>query len=175
MSPSPNLDAKLRVAMRAELQELHHELKTATIYVTHDQVEAMTLGERVAVTNFFSAKLIEEDGSLYVANAGCKLKVPRDKAGKLQDYLGREVIFGIRPENLKAQEMTPHDDPEAILEVLVREPLGDELIIHGETGGVELVARLAPRTQVAIDQMITLVAEMEFIHVFDRDTGETVV
>lgn len=207
--PLSNLDAKLRVAMRAELQELHHELKTTTVYVTHDQVEAMTLGERVAVMkdgiihqcddpqttydhpvnmfiagfigspamNFLPARLIEEDGSLYVANAGLKLRVPRDKAGKPEDYLGREVIFGIRPENLKTQGMAPDHDPEAILEaqVRVREPLGDELIIHAENGGVEMVARLAPRTEVAIGQRIGLVAEMEFMHIFDKDTEETVV
>ncbi len=207
--PLSNLDAKLRAAMRTELQELHHELKTTTVYVTHDQVEAMTLGERVAVMkdgviqqyddpqttydhpanmfiagfigspamNFLSVKLTEEEGSLYVANTGFKLRVPQDKAGKLEDYLGREVVFGIRPENLKTEEMVPDHDPEAILEarVRVREPLGDELIIHAENGGVELVARLAPRTEVAIGQRMTLVAEMDFMHIFDKDTEETVV
>lgn len=207
--PLSNLDAKLRVAMRAELQELHYELKTTIVYVTHDQVEAMTLGGRVAVMkdgviqqyddpqttydhpvnvfvagfigspamNLLPARLTEENGSLYVANTGFKLKVPQDKAGKLEDYRGRGVVFGIRPENLKTQGTAPDHDPGAILEVRVRvrEPLGDELIIHAENGDVELVARLAPRTEVAIGQTIALVAEMEFMHIFDKDTEETVV
>jgi len=207
--PLSNLDAKLRVAMRAELQKLHHELKTTTVYVTHDQVEAMTLGQRVAVMkdavmqqyddpqttydhpanifvagfigspamNFLSARLTREDGSLYVVNDGFKLKVPQDKARKLEACLGREVVFGIRPENLKTPEMAPGHDLKAILEarVLVREPLGDELIIHVENGGLELVARLAPRTEVAIGQRIALVAEMEFMHIFNKDTEEAIV
>lgn len=207
--PLSNLDAKLRVAMRAELQELHYKLKTTTIYVTHDQAEALTLGERVAVIkdgvtqqyndpqtvydhpvnmfvagfmgspamNFFPARLTGKEGRLYVANPGFKLKVPQDKTGKLEGYLGRDVVLGIRPENLKTQGMAADHDPEAILEarVYVREHMGDELIIHAKTGGVELVARLAPRTEVAIDQRITLVAEMESMHIFDKDTEETVV
>ena len=87
------------------------------------------------------------------------------------------MVLGIRPENLKTQGMAADHDPEAILEarVYVREHMGDELIIHAKTGGVELVARLAPRTEVAIDQRITLVAEMESMHIFDKDTEETVV
>lgn len=207
--PLSNLDAKLRVAMRAELQELHHKLKTTTIYVTHDQLEAMTLGERVAVMkdgviqqcddpqtiydhpgnmfvagflgspgmNFLSAKLTEENNSLYAVNTNFKLKVTQDKAGKLKDYLGCEVILGIRPENLKTQEMAPGYDPEAILKARVRvlEPVGVELIIHAENGGVELVARLAPQTEVAIDQTIALVVEMEFMHIFDKETKRTIV
>ncbi len=207
--PLSNLDAKLRVTMRAELQELHQELKTTTIYVTHDQAEALTLGEQVAVMkdgvmqqyddsqatydhpvnmfvagfmgspamNFFPARLTKEEGRLYVAFTGFKLKVPQDKIGKLEGYLGRDVVFGIRPENLKTLEIAPDHDPEAILEaqVRVREHLGDELIIHAETGGVGLTARLAPRTQVSIHQRIALVAEMEFMHIFDKDTEKTVI
>jgi multiple sugar transport system ATP-binding protein len=207
--PLSNLDAKLRVQMRAELQQLHHELQTTTIYVTHDQVEAMTLGERVAVMkdgviqqydapqqiydhptnmfvagfigspamNFLPAKLIAEDGRVYVTGASFKLKVPPDKAGKLEDYIDREVVLGIRPENLKAKEMVPDYDPETVLEaqVRVREPLGDELIIHAENGGVELVARLDPRIEVGIDQTIELIAEMDFMHIFNKETEETIV
>ena len=209
--PLSNLDAKLRVAMRAELQKLHHELRTTTVYVTHDQVEAMTLGERVAVMrdgvlqqyddpqriydhpmnmfvagfigspamNFLSAELVAKDGRVYVTSRGFKLLVPEKKAAGLKDYLGREVLFGIRPENLKALEMVPGYDPraEAVLEaqVRVREPLGDELIIHAENGGEELVARLDPRVKVNIDETIKLVAEMEFMHIFDKESGQTIV
>jgi len=207
--PLSNLDAKLRVQMRAELQRLHHELRTTTIYVTHDQVEAMTLGERVAVMkdgiiqqydapqqiydhpantfvagfigspamNFLSATLLQEDSQVYVVGPGLKLRIPPDKAEKLEDYIDREVIFGIRPENLKAKEMVADYDPETVLEaqVRVREPLGDELIIHAENGGAELVARLDPRIEVGIDQAIELVVEMDFMHIFDRETEETIV
>lgn len=206
--PLSNLDAKLRMAMRAELQELHYRLKTTTIYVTHDQAEAMTLGGRVAVMkdgllqqyddprtvfdhpvnmfvagflgspamNFLSAKLTREEGRLYAVNTGFKLKVPQDKAKKLQGYIGRNVILGLRPENLKIQEMVSDHVPEAILEMQVRAraPMGNELFIYAKTGGDELVARLPPRTEVAIGQRIALVVEMEFMHIFDKDTEETV-
>jgi len=213
--PLSNLDAKLRVAMRAELQELHRELRTTTIYVTHDQVEAMTLGQRVAVIkdgvvqqyadpqqtydhpanmfvagfigspamNFLPAKLIGEGGRLYLMNADgaagehFKLKIPQDKVAELEGYRGQEVIFGIRPENLKTEEMAPDHDPEAVLEarVRVREPLGDELIILAKNGEQELVARLDPRVKVEINQTIKLIAEMGFMHLFDKETEETIV
>ncbi len=127
--------------------------------------------------NFLTAKVTREDGKLYVANPGLKLRIPPDKAKKLDDYAGREVVFGIRPENLKSTEMVPEHDPEVSLEarVRVREPLGDEQIIHAENGDEELIARLDPRTKVSIDQMIELVAEMEFSHIFDKETEETIV
>ncbi|MGQ9478265.1 MAG: ABC transporter ATP-binding protein [Candidatus Bipolaricaulia bacterium] len=207
--PLSNLDAKLRVAMRAELQELHRELKTTTVYVTHDQVEAMTLGQRVAVMkdgqlqqydepqriydhpanifvagfvgspamNFIPAKLVPGDGKVYVAGPGFKLKVPQEKAAALKDYLGQEIIFGIRPENLKAKEMLPTFDPEMVLQakVRVREPLGDELIIYAENGGQELVAKLDPHVHVGIGQEIALVAQMEFMHAFAKETERTLI
>jgi multiple sugar transport system ATP-binding protein len=207
--PLSNLDAKLRVQMRAELQELHHELKTTTVYVTHDQVEAMTLGQRVAVMkdgqlqqydepqriydhpanifvagfvgspamNFIPAQLIADDGKIYVTGPGFKLRVPQEKAAALRDHLGQEVIFGIRPENLKAKEMLPTFDPEMVFRarVRVREPLGDELIIYAENGGQELVAKLDPHVRVAIGQEIELVAQMEFMHAFAKETEETLV
>jgi len=209
--PLSNLDAKLRVQMRAELQKLHHELRTTTVYVTHDQVEAMTLGERVAVMkdgvlqqyddpqriydhptnmfvagfigspamNFLPAQLVPQDGKVYVTSPGFKLLVPRDKAEGLKDHLREEVIFGIRPENLKALEMVPNYDPQAetVLEakVRVREPLGDELIIHAENGAGELVARLDPRVRVEIDESIKLFVEMEFMHIFEKETGKTLI
>ena len=207
--PLSNLDAKLRVQMRAELQELHQELKTTTIYVTHDQVEAMTLGHRVAVINegvlqqyddpqtiynhpanifvagfigspamnFMEMRVISEDGKIYLQHGGIKLKVPEGKAKALEGYLGKEIIFGIRPENLKAKEMLPSYDSEATLKglVRVREPLGDELIIHAQSDGQELVARLDPRLQIAPRQEIELVAEMEFMHAFDKETEEAIL
>ncbi|MFQ6034006.1 MAG: ABC transporter ATP-binding protein [Candidatus Bipolaricaulia bacterium] len=213
--PLSNLDAKLRVQMRAELQELHQELKTTTVYVTHDQVEAMTLGSRVAVIkdgmiqqydppqtiydhpanlfvagfigspamNFLPAKLVSEEGRLYLVNADgtpgehFKLQVPQEKAPALEGHLGKEVIFGIRPENLKTAEMVPDYDPGAVLgaRVRVREPLGDELIILAKNGEQELVARLDPRVKVEINQTVKLIAEMEFMHLFDRETEETII
>ncbi|MFQ5793828.1 MAG: ABC transporter ATP-binding protein [Candidatus Bipolaricaulia bacterium] len=207
--PLSNLDAKLRVQMRAELQELHHRLKTTTIYVTHDQVEAMTLGHGVAVMkdgivqqfdqpqsiydypinqfvagfigspsmNFLDTKIIREDGGIYVDGKTFKLKVPQDKVKALTDYVGQEVTFGIRPEDLILEETAQDYDEEMALETIIHvtEPLGDEIIIHAEDGGHRLIAQLDPRVQVRADQKIKLVVYMDRMHVFDKETGEAVL
>jgi len=130
--PLSNLDAKLRVATRAELIRLHRELATTTIYVTHDQLEAMTMGDRIAVLdrglmqqvdtplnlyhkpanlfvagfigspamNFLEAKITASDGTYFVESAGLRLALPPEKCANLRPYLGKAVIFGIRPEDI---------------------------------------------------------------------------
>jgi multiple sugar transport system ATP-binding protein len=130
--PLSNLDAKLRIVMRAELLDLHQKLKTTSIYVTHDQVEAMTMGDRLVVMNQGRIKQVDTPQNLYdcpvnrfVAGfigsppmnfieckvgkgrgeASCKngsfdLRIPSEKAAKLEPYIGKEVILGIRPEHI---------------------------------------------------------------------------
>lgn len=207
--PLSNLDAKLRVQMRAELSELHQELTTTTVYVTHDQVEAMTLGSKVAVMkdgvvqqyeppqqtydhpanrfvagfigspsmNFLDAQVVKENGNVYIDGPAFKLRVPEDKREALSDYIDKGVIFGIRPENLKTKEKTVDFDPQKAMEVEIRvvEPLGDELIVHARNGEQELVAQLNPRANVKPRQKVDLACEMEYMHVFDKDTQEGVV
>ena len=126
--PLSNLDAKLRVQTRAEISKLHQRLATTFIYVTHDQVEAMTMASRIAVMkdgllqqvdtpqnlydhpsnifvagfigspsmNFFDATLVESDGKMEINAGGFRLDVPPEKAVEWREYLGNEVIFGIR-------------------------------------------------------------------------------
>lgn len=207
--PLSNLDAKLRVQMRAELSELHQELTTTTVYVTHDQVEAMTLGSKVAVMkdgvvlqyeppqqtydhpanrfvagfigspsmNFLDAQVVKENGNVYIDGPTFKLRVPEDKREALSDYIDKGVTFGIRPENLKTKEKTVDFDPQKAMEVEIRvvEPLGDELIVHARSGEQELVAQLNPRANVKPRQKVDLACEMEYMHVFDKDTQEGVV
>jgi len=200
--PLSNLDAKLRVRMRAELAELHQRLKTTTIYVTHDQVEAMTLGYRVAVMmqqydapqviydqpanmfvagfigsppmNFLDARMVEEDGKVYVQGKGFKLLVPQDKlTDEVRAFVGREVVFGIRPEDLRTPEMVREDRTEASFpgRVRVREPLGDELIVYADCAGDEVIAKLDPH----LGQEITLIAAMERMHLFDPETEQAII
>lgn len=200
--PLSNLDAKLRVAMRAELQELHHKLKTTSIYVTHDQVEAMTLGERVAVMNeavlhqydppqhlydqptdqfvagfigspsmnFLSARLTTENGILYVEGRGFKLALPGND--QTTEHDSEEVMLGIRPEDLHGPVESDGDD---IIDVLVKvvEPLGDQIQIHADCSGQELVASLDPRQQIRIDDVIKLRVAMDYMHLFDQQSGRT--
>lgn len=207
--PLSNLDAKLRVQMRAELQELHHNLSTTSMYVTHDQVEAMTLGNRVAVIdegiiqqyappqeiydypsnkfvagfigspsmNFLDARLNEEDGNLYVEGNGFKLLLPDKISDQLEGTSGKEITFGIRPEDLTAEQTVHEGDKTKSFDthVLVTEPLGDEIIVHAEVGDQELVAQLDPRVDIEPHQDVTLFADMNYIHIFDEETEEALV
>ncbi|MGZ8715812.1 MAG: ABC transporter ATP-binding protein [Gaiellaceae bacterium] len=165
--PLSNLDAKLRVEMRAYVAMLQQQLGTTTVYVTHDQTEAMTMGNRLAVMrdgrvqqcdapqqlydhpanafvagfigspamNLFRSHLVGEDGSLYVALNGTRLRLPPallPRHPHLQERAGSEVIVGIRPEDLEDAELVVHGEDAAVLDVTVAlaEALGAELIIH---------------------------------------------
>lgn len=208
--PLSNLDAKLRVRMRAELQELHQRLKTTTIYVTHDQVEAMTLGHRVAVMkdglvmqfdgpqaiydrpasmfvagfigsppmNFLSAQVVEDGGRLALKGRGFTLRIPQELATpEVRAYLGKPVVFGIRPEDIRTVEMV-REAPEGYTfqgRVKVREPLGDELIVYADCTGDEIVAKLDPHLAVTPGQEITFVAAMERMHIFDPENEKAIL
>ncbi|QKG19350.1 ABC transporter ATP-binding protein [Actinomadura verrucosospora] len=160
--PLSNLDAKLRVSMRASLSQLHERLGVTTVYVTHDQIEAMTLGSRVCVLregklqqvdtpqrlfdnpvnmfvagfigspamNFVSAQLVQGDGGAQVSFAGFTLPVPDailDDRPALRDYLGREVILGIRPSDFEdAAHANPGWAPMSV-KSSVTEELGSEI------------------------------------------------
>jgi multiple sugar transport system ATP-binding protein len=203
--PLSNLDAKLRVRMRAELQELHRQLRTTTIYVTHDQVEAMTLGHRVAVLrggilqqvdtpqrlydfpanvfvagfigspsmNFLPAKLVEADGGLFAEGSGFRFSIPEEMADRVQGFLGREVIAGIRPEHL---QVAKPDGPDRFsIHVRVVEPLGSELIVYGDLDGVEVGAKLDPELRVAVGDRLTLAPLPNKLHLFDRESESTIL
>ena len=207
--PLSNLDAKLRVQMRAELQELHHELKTTSMYVTHDQTEAMTLGNRVAVIeqgviqqydhpqtiydypsnefvagfigspsmNFLDTTVVKEDGTYYVQTDAFRLALPEDFNSKIADYVNKEVTFGIRPENLKAEDVATDKSEGKSLKVNVRvtEPLGDEIVSYTDAGNQEVVAQLDPRTDIEPGDTTMFYAEMQYTHIFDKNTGEAVL
>jgi multiple sugar transport system ATP-binding protein len=165
--PLSNLDAKLRVQMRAEISELQHNLGVTTIYVTHDQIEAMTMGDRVAVMrkgelqqvadpqtlydrpvnlfvggfigspamNMLEATLERSDGSLVAVAGEQRLVLDKELIGKrpaLKHYEGREIILGIRPEELEdaALEKDIPADRHLRGEVRLREALGSEIMVH---------------------------------------------
>jgi multiple sugar transport system ATP-binding protein len=164
--PLSNLDAKLRVQTRAEISRLQSDLGTTTIYVTHDQVEAMTMGERVAVMrkgelqqvahpqelydrpvnlfvggfigspamNLVEATLERQNGTLVAQLGGQRITlgdaVPERPA--LQNWAGRQVVLGIRPENLNDAALAGDSPPDRRLrgEILLREALGSEIVLH---------------------------------------------
>jgi multiple sugar transport system ATP-binding protein len=167
--PLSNLDAKLRVQTRTEIQKLHQELGTTTMYVTHDQTEAMTMADRVAVMrdgllqqvaspqglyrnpvnlfvgafigspamNLAVAHLSAEDGAVYASFGSHRLVLPDgllNRRKSLRDYLERDVILGIRPENLEDASLVSQPGPGRFIDVKVgiAEPLGAEMIVHFE-------------------------------------------
>src|SRR5882672_2720800 len=145
--PLSNLDAKLRVQMRAELQALHQRLATTSLYVTHDQVEAMTLAQRMIVMNAGRAEQIGEPLAVYARPATTFVAsfigsppmnlVPRERGGK-------PVIFGIRPEHL---EPCAESDAMLVPAVDLIEPLGADTLVYGRLeGGARIAARLQGST-----------------------------
>ena len=206
--PLSNLDAKLRVQARAELTKLHHRLETTFVYVTHDQVEAMTMGTRILVLkdglmqqidtpqnlydrpdnlfvagfigspsmNFFDAKLIRRDGKVAVETQDFTLDVPEDKTDLYSDHVGKEVIFGIRPDNTYDKGFAPPGIVEAEIEakVEVTELLGNEVVVYLSTDHSEFLGRFDPRTEARVGNTISIAFDMERMHIFDKKTERVI-
>ena len=207
--PLSNLDAKLRVAMRAEISKLHRRLGATIIYVTHDQVEAMTMASRIFIMNdgrlqqygaplevyrkpnnkfvagfigspamnFIDSKIVKENRDYFIDTESLKVKIPQDFYSKISDYVGKEVIFGVRPEDLHDKQFvsnaTPSNTIKAKVEVI--EPLGAEIFIYLACGKNSLVGKMDSRTQVEIEQNIEIVINMEKTHIFDPKTSLVIV
>jgi multiple sugar transport system ATP-binding protein len=199
--PLSNLDAKLRVQMRTELEELHSKLRTTTIYVTHDQVEAMTLGDRIAVMkdgviqqyaspqetydhplNQFVAGFIGSPAMNFfpatatkegnqIVLSGASFKLTLSSE-QSSISLPDQVLVGIRPEDLSG---APSEEEDTIdLEVSVLEQLGHTLLIYGYLDGTQIVASVDPHTEVSLASTIRLSANTASLHVFDPTTEETI-
>ena len=190
--PLSNLDAKLRVQMRAEIKELHQRLKTTTIYVTHDQIEAMTMADKIVVmhdgiveqigkplelydrpNNLFVASFIGSpamnlvkgrlDGGGFEGAGGVTIPLANRSAAA---QAGDEIVLGIRPEHLK---LTDGGFP---VTVSVVEPTGSEVQIIGRTaGGEEIVANFRERHDFAPGETIHLSADPSLVHLFKGDSG----
>src|ERR671922_2864750 len=140
--PLSNLDAKLRVQMRAELQSLHRRIGTTSLYVTHDQVEAMTLAHRMIVMNAGRAEQIGAPLEVYAKPATTFVAAfigspPMNLIPQQRD--GRKVLFGVRPEHL---EPCAEADANLIIDVDLIEPLGADTLVYGHMDGTRLAARL---------------------------------
>jgi len=202
--PLSNLDAKLRVQARAEISKLHQRLETTFIYVTHDQVEAMTMGTRIMVIkdgvkqqidtpqnlyeypnnlfvagfigspamNFMDAKLIERDGKMAVDCRDFVLDVPEDKAKAYRQYLGKDVILGIRPEDTHDAEYCPSGINKALVEVKVdvTELLGREVVTYLTSDNVQLVGIFDSRTRARVGNTVGVAFNMNSMHIFDKQT-----
>jgi multiple sugar transport system ATP-binding protein len=233
--PLSNLDAKLRVQMRGEIHDIQRRLGVTTIYVTHDQVEALTLGDRVAVMldgrlqqvatpeelyerpvndfvasfigspsiNMVEAELARSNGNLQVSFGGHRLAVDDavlHKLPSLEQYVGKTVLLGIRPEDFEDTRMAPDAPPDRRIttQCALSESLGADVLVYfdvqatgiapvdldaGEvvesvspterktSGSSRLVARVSPRTRSADGSTVELAVDTSRLYFFDPQTG----
>ena len=206
--PLSNLDAKLRVAMRAEISKLHQRLQTTFIYVTHDQTEAMTMATRIAVINkgvlqqldtpqhlydhpnnlfvagfigspamnFFPGKLRKENGKLVVDAADFVVAIPAKLAKPYEAHAGKDVIFGIRPENIHDADFVPTniDSEKVPVKVDVTELMGNEIFLYLVSGKNTFVARVDPRSKLRVGEQATVAFDMDNVHIFDAATEQAI-
>jgi len=177
--PLSNLDAKLRSELRAELKRLHARLEITMIYVTHDQVEAMTLGDRIAVMN--RGRLLQVGTPEEVYGRPCNVFVARFVGSPAMNLLpgtavGQDaaVTIGIRPELLRpAAELADGLGLNVVAEVV--EPLGSDVFVHGRTdAGDDVVARLPGKARVAPGERVALAVPAADVHRFDADSGDLI-
>ena len=188
--PLSNLDAKLRVAMRAEIKELHQRLRTTTVYVTHDQIEAMTMADKIVVMrdgiveqigapldlydkpdNIFVAGFIGSpamnllegriEGGAFVTTGGLRLPLPAGHSG-LSD---RPAVYGLRPEHITL------NDAGVPVEVVVVEPTGSETLIVVKGGQTELDCLFRSRILPNPGETLRIQPDIAHVHLFDAESG----
>jgi len=208
--PLSNLDAKLRVAMRAEISKLHRRLGATIIYVTHDQVEAMTMASRIFIMNkgslqqsgeplevykhpvnqfvagfigspamnFIDATLVCEEDRYFIDAGAFTVRLPEAFHPHLEKAAGQPVIFGVRPEDMAAQEPTAGGGNGNTLTARadVVETLGAEMFVYLTCGPHSIVARMeSPERPLAVGQTLEVELKMLKTHLFDRETSRTIV
>jgi multiple sugar transport system ATP-binding protein len=207
--PLSNLDAKLRVQMRTEINKLHTKLQTTMIYVTHDQVEAMTMGTRIAVMkdgiiqqiddpialydkpinkfvasfigsppmNFMNGQIIKKDGKFYFNEGNFSVTIVDKMKDALAEHIDKEVIFGIRPEDIYDRLFAQYASEENIVTATceVYEPMGAEVFLYLNSGKHSFIARVGGHDKPTVNQDIELVFDMNKVHFFDVKTEQVIV
>ena len=189
--------------MRVELKKLHERLGTTAIYVTHDQVEAMTLGDRVVVMrdgrvqqvgdpmelysnpanrfvagfigspamNFANVRIAAQNGGgLWAETDGIRIKVPDPIAGRLGGYAGKQVTFGIRPEDMHIAGAADPKELSFDAAVEVVERLGSETLLDVAVGSTTMVASVDPSAKARVHEKLCLAVNPERVHFFDNET-----
>lgn len=208
--PLSNLDAKLRGVMRTEITKLHKSLGTTFIYVTHDQVEAMTMADRIVVMkdgvvqqigtpqdiyerpnnvfvagfigapqmNFINVTLVEKNGQIYAENDSLSIAINKGNYDSIQEkYIGKEMILGIRPEDIHIEDLFVENSLDSSFEAVVeiREMMGAEIYAYLKCGESSITARLDGRYRLNIDDKLKLAMDKNRIHLFDKETETAVV
>ena len=208
--PLSNLDAKLRTSMRTEITKLHKSLGTTFIYVTHDQVEAMTMADRIVVMkdgivqqiatpqeiydapnnmfvagfigapqmNFIDVKLMEENGEIFAKNDYLNIKLNKGECGALieKNYIGKEVVLGIRPEDIHIEDIFVDNSLDSAFEATVEigELMGAEIYAYLKSGDDSIIARFDGRYRVNMGDKLKLAMDKHRIHIFDKETQEAI-
>ena len=207
--PLSNLDAKLRVQMRTELIKLHKRLQSTSIYVTHDQVEAMTMGDRIVVMNdgciqqvgspldlyntpanlfvagfigspamnFIACDLVEDNSTVYVQTSGFKISLPDELGDKAKASGTKDFILGVRPEDITKQgtgEAGARKSEPIKAHVNVIETLGKETCLDLTTGEENITAIISPSIPVSLNEDIDLEMNMDKVHLFKKNDGESI-
>jgi multiple sugar transport system ATP-binding protein len=208
--PLSNLDAKLRVQTRAEISKLHQRLGTTFIYVTHDQVEALTMADRIAVMkdgvlqqidspqrlydhpgnifvagfigspamNFFSGTITGSADEMYMDSGGVRIRLPQAQVEQLgHDNIGREVVFGMRPEDVHHPRYTPTGVNKALIEatVDVTELMGNEIFVYLMTTDEQsFIARVDPRSDLRPGDKVQMAFNADKVQIFDRATEKNI-
>ncbi len=210
--PLSNLDAKLRAAMRTELTKLHNRVGTTFVYVTHDQVEAMTMATRIVVMkdgliqqvdtpqnlydtpvnifvagfigtpqmNFIKGALEKKGEDVFFNFENISIKLPAEKANNpaLQDYIGKEVIAGLRPECIhdSPMQLAALEDSSMDAFVDVTELMGAEIYLYLNIGEeTHLIARVSSRSTSRAGDTIKVAFDTSRLHIFDQDTERCIV
>lgn len=208
--PLSNLDAKLRVQMRLELVKLHQRLQATIIYVTHDQVEAMTMGDRICLMkdgeiqqmappltlyerpanhfvagfignspmNFLPVTVAKVGENVVLRHAALELVVPPSWAAQVAAHAGKQVIFGIRPEDLYDRLFYNYPVKEGssvVATVDVVEPMGAEIYLYLKVGNINLVARVPSYVKAKEGKRMDLVFNLERMHLFDGVTKRAIL
>ena len=202
--PLSNLDAKLRVQSRAEIAKLHQRLQTTFIYVTHDQVEAMTMGTRICVLNegiiqqvdtpqalysnpanifvagfigspamnFFDGVLMADGEALSVDAGAFTLNIDPAHAEPYRSHVGREIILGIRPEDIHDSRYQPAGITPSELEATVDvvEQMGNEVVVYLNEKGETFISRMDPRCDAEVGDRLKIAVAIDNLHIFDTST-----
>ncbi|MEM1485096.1 sn-glycerol-3-phosphate ABC transporter ATP-binding protein UgpC [Oscillospiraceae bacterium PP1C4] len=208
--PLSNLDAKLRTAMRSEITKLHKRLGTTFVYVTHDQTEAMTMGDRIVVMkdgfiqqvdtpqnlydapcnmfvagfmgspqmNFLPVTIEKKDNKFVAVFGKYEITLPEGKApaNVLSSYIGKEIVLGIRPENLHDEAVYMDLPTTSLIEadVDLAELMGSEIYLYINSQGTKLIAKVPPRSRTKDGDSVKIALDCTKIHLFDKETGLTI-
>ncbi len=207
--PLSNLDAKMRVTMRTEIHKLRLRLQTTFIYVTHDQTEAMTMGDRIVAMkngviqqcaepmtiydkpsnkfvasfigtppiNLFKGSIVRKDKKFYFDEGKFRVKLVDEMSMVMAAYAGKEVVFGIRSEDIYDKLFVSEASAENTIHVTceVVEPLGSDVYLYLNSGKNNFTARVGVHNRPEVNRDMEVVFDMRKVHFFDPKTETTIV